>query len=93
MERTNAAIFVWFWSRSDPTVPADVAAGGSTVTTDNWVCPLSQGIISILLRVFQGEPSAAFPSTTCDIADMFVAHNIIINLSLCNLPASWVLNK
>ncbi|KAJ7612387.1 glycoside hydrolase family 16 protein, partial [Mycena polygramma] len=30
-----------------------------------------------------GTPSANFPSTTCDIADLFVAHNIIINLTLC----------
>ncbi|KAJ7111332.1 glycoside hydrolase family 16 protein [Mycena epipterygia] len=66
MERTNSAISVWFWSRSDSTVPADVVAGGSTVDTGNW-----------------GTPSANFPSTTCDIADLFVAHNIIINLTFC----------
>ncbi|KAJ6552274.1 2 beta-glucan [Mycena vulgaris] len=66
VERTNAAILVWFWARNDPNVPSDVVAGGSTVITDAW-----------------GTPSASFPSTTCDIADMFVAHNIIINLTFC----------
>ncbi|KAJ7683788.1 glycoside hydrolase family 16 protein [Mycena rosella] len=66
MERTNAAISVWFWSHSDPSVPADVRAGGSTVSTDAW-----------------GLPSATFPNTSCDIASHFVAHNIIINLTLC----------
>ncbi|KAJ7111756.1 glycoside hydrolase family 16 protein [Mycena epipterygia] len=66
MERTNSNILIWFWSRNDPTVPADVVAGGSTVITDNW-----------------GTPSASFPSTSCDIADMFTAHNIIINLTFC----------
>ncbi|KAJ6588043.1 glycoside hydrolase family 16 protein [Mycena capillaripes] len=65
MERTNNFINIWFWARSDSTVPADVKTGGSSVDTDNW-----------------GTPSANFPSTTCDIED-FVAHNIIINLTLC----------
>ncbi|KAF7343220.1 Glycoside hydrolase family 16 protein [Mycena venus] len=39
MERTNAFISVWFWSREDPTVPADVKAGGSSVDTDSWGTP------------------------------------------------------
>ncbi|KAJ7218231.1 glycoside hydrolase family 16 protein [Mycena haematopus] len=39
MERTDSFISVWFWSRNDATVPADVAAGGSTVDTDNWGTP------------------------------------------------------
>ncbi|KAJ7178224.1 family 16 glycosyl hydrolase [Mycena filopes] len=30
-----------------------------------------------------GVPSASFPSTTCNIAELFVAHNIIINLTFC----------
>ncbi|KAJ7832884.1 glycoside hydrolase family 16 protein, partial [Mycena olivaceomarginata] len=38
-ERTNAFISVWFWARDDPTVPADVSAGGGSVDTDNWGTP------------------------------------------------------
>ncbi|KAJ7154022.1 glycoside hydrolase family 16 protein [Mycena crocata] len=66
MERTNDFINIWFWSRGDSSVPADVVAGGSTVDTNAW-----------------GTPSANFPSTTCNLAEHFVAHNIIINLTFC----------
>ena len=37
MERTSTFIKVWFWSRNDPTVPADVKTAGATVNTDTWV--------------------------------------------------------
>ena len=37
MERTTTAIKVWFWSRSDPAVPADVKTAGASVNTDKWV--------------------------------------------------------
>ncbi|KAG5643438.1 hypothetical protein DXG03_000911 [Asterophora parasitica] len=37
-ERTPNFIKVWFWSRNDPTVPADVKKGCAvTVNTDTWV--------------------------------------------------------
>lgn len=39
MERTSTFIKVWFWSRNDPTVPADVKTAGATVNTDAWVSP------------------------------------------------------
>lgn len=37
MERTSTFIKVWFWSRNDPTVPADVKTAGANVNTDAWV--------------------------------------------------------
>jgi hypothetical protein len=37
MERTNKYIRVWFWSRNDPSVPADVRIGGPAVNTNTWV--------------------------------------------------------
>ncbi|KAF7366964.1 putative glycosidase C21B10.07 [Mycena sanguinolenta] len=67
MERTNGFISVWFWSRNDPTVPADVRAGGSTVDTDNWGTPAGYW------------PS----TSTCDLESHFAPNNIIINLTLC----------
>ncbi|OJT14334.1 hypothetical protein TRAPUB_9125 [Trametes pubescens] len=39
MERTSTFIKVWFWSRNDPTVPADVKTAGATVNTDAWGTP------------------------------------------------------
>ena len=49
MERTTTFIKVWFWSRNDPTVPADVKTAGATVNTDAFVslvssCPGSSPI-------------------------------------------------
>ena len=37
MERTTSFIKVWFWSRNDPAVPADVKTAGANVNTDAWV--------------------------------------------------------
>ncbi|KAI0757393.1 2 beta-glucanase [Daedaleopsis nitida] len=37
MERTSSFIKVWFWSRNDPAVPADVKTAGANVNTDAWV--------------------------------------------------------
>jgi hypothetical protein len=62
MERTNAAIKVWFWPRNANNVPSDVSSGASTVTTDNW-----------------GTPLALFPDDSCNIAQHFAAHKIVIN--------------
>ncbi|KAI0735577.1 2 beta-glucan [Earliella scabrosa] len=39
MERTSSFIKVWFWSRNDPTVPADVLNPCTTVNTDAWGRP------------------------------------------------------
>ena len=41
MERTTTFIKVWFWSRNDPAVPADVKTAGATVNTDAWVSLVS----------------------------------------------------
>ncbi|KZW03327.1 glycoside hydrolase family 16 protein [Exidia glandulosa HHB12029] len=38
-ERTNSAIRVFFWSRQDTTVPAEVKNGSSTINTSNWGSP------------------------------------------------------
>ena len=37
MERTDSFIKVWFWSRNDASVPADVKNGATSIDTDNWV--------------------------------------------------------
>ncbi|KAF8217156.1 glycoside hydrolase family 16 protein [Mycena galopus ATCC 62051] len=41
IERTNTFINVWFWSRKDASVPANVAAGGSSVDTSTWGTPVA----------------------------------------------------
>jgi hypothetical protein len=68
MQKTAAdGINVWFWSRTDPTVPDEVRSGRNSVSPDSsW-----------------GWPSAAFPSTSCDYASHFNAHEIIFDLTLC----------
>ena len=37
MERTDQHVKVWFWSRTDPHVPADVRGGAATINTGAWV--------------------------------------------------------
>lgn len=37
MERTPAFIKVWFWSRNDPAVPAEIKNGGATIAPETWV--------------------------------------------------------
>ncbi|KAK7036466.1 hypothetical protein VNI00_011663 [Paramarasmius palmivorus] len=67
VERNNDFIKVWFWARNDGSVPGDVRNGASNVNTDGW-----------------GTPVAYFPSTgSCNIAQKFGAHHIIINLTFC----------
>nr|GAT48348.1 glycoside hydrolase family 16 protein [Mycena chlorophos] len=39
IERTDAFINIWFWSRVNGGVPADVYAGGGTVNTSTWGTP------------------------------------------------------
>ncbi|KZT67623.1 glycoside hydrolase family 16 protein [Daedalea quercina L-15889] len=39
MERTADSVSVWFWSRTDSTVPTDVSSGASSIDTDNWGTP------------------------------------------------------
>ncbi|RDB18969.1 putative glycosidase C21B10.07 [Hypsizygus marmoreus] len=39
VERTSTFIKVWFWSRNDAAVPADVKDGASAVNTDSWGTP------------------------------------------------------
>ncbi|KAJ6481084.1 glycoside hydrolase family 16 protein [Mycena sanguinolenta] len=39
IERTTSFINVWFWSRNDASVPADVKAGGTSVNTNAWGVP------------------------------------------------------
>jgi len=41
MERTNYAIKVWFWSRTDRSVPADVRNGAHSINTSNWGTPFA----------------------------------------------------
>ena len=37
MERTDAFIKVWFWTRNAGNIPSDVKNGATSVNTDNWV--------------------------------------------------------
>jgi len=37
IERSPTYMKVWFWSRSDPSVPGEVANGGQYVNPDTWV--------------------------------------------------------
>jgi hypothetical protein len=37
MERTSTYIKVWFWSRTDGSVPAEVKNGATSIDTSNWV--------------------------------------------------------
>jgi len=74
MERTPTFIKVWFWSRQDPSVPSDV------LTT-------SQDCIDTNLW---GTPVALFPNTGCDVSSKFGAHNVIINLTFCELNSALV---
>ncbi|KAJ6615140.1 laminarinase [Mycena sp. CBHHK59/15] len=41
VERTNAFIKVWFWSRNAGTVPSDISSGSTSVNTDNWGTPVA----------------------------------------------------
>lgn len=83
-ERSEAGISIWFWSRDAGTVPYEVEVGNETVDTDNWVRSIPKGCFSSWMAIlFQGEPSAYFPNTDCDIGAKFGPHNIVINLSLC----------
>lgn len=86
MERTTDKILVWFWPRSGG-APSTVTSPGNQLDTAIFVSALTDthratgSILSFFL--LQGMPSAAFPSSNCDIQSHFGAHNIIINLALC----------
>jgi len=41
IERTTTYIKVWFWSRNDGTVPAEVKNGGSQTNPNNWGEPVA----------------------------------------------------
>jgi len=68
LEMTDSAIKVWFWSRSDTTVPSEVSGGSTNVDTDNWGEPTAY------------FPST---SSSCNIASKFGPQNIVINLTFC----------
>ncbi|KZP10214.1 glycoside hydrolase family 16 protein [Athelia psychrophila] len=36
MERTSAAIKVWFWARDSPNIPAALSSGASSIDTSGW---------------------------------------------------------
>ena len=85
MERTGDYINVWFWSRTDGTVPLDVLANTGSVDTSNWVCFAVffwHGSVTDIPSL-QGTPVANFPDTSCDIDSVFGANNIIFDLTLC----------
>jgi len=67
MERTPNSIKVWFFSRSEPLVPPDLAFGLPIIDTDIWGIPYAN------FRTNAG----------CDLDSKFEAANVIINLTLC----------
>lgn len=89
IERTASFIKVFFWSRSNASVPKDVSSPGSTINTDNWVW-ISWLKAHQTLRYFfkwQGTPAAYFPSSTsCDFAAHLSPFNIVIDLDFCTFP-------
>ncbi|KAH8119293.1 2 beta-glucans in both donor and acceptor sites of Gh16 Laminarinase 16a [Phellopilus nigrolimitatus] len=68
MKRTNEdGVYVYFWARNDPSVPAEVKSGAKTINPSfSW-----------------GEPEARFPTDSCNWAQHFDAHNIVFDLTLC----------
>ncbi|KAF7361946.1 putative glycosidase C21B10.07 [Mycena venus] len=68
MRRGECGIFVWFWSRRDPSVPPEVSQGLNTVNPD---------------PSFWGEPDAVFPTDSCDYPSHFDAHSIVFDLTFC----------
>lgn len=68
MEKSQEdGISVWFWSRSDVTVPDEVRKG------EKWISP----------NLGWGLPGAKFPVNGCDYERHFNAHQIIFDLTLC----------
>ncbi|EIN09353.1 glycoside hydrolase family 16 protein [Punctularia strigosozonata HHB-11173 SS5] len=41
MERTSSSIKVWFWSRLDTSVPAEVKNGATSIDTSSWGTPFA----------------------------------------------------
>ena len=41
MERSDAGVKVWFWSRNSGSIPSDVLNGATSVDTDNWGTPFA----------------------------------------------------
>ncbi|TBU39650.1 hypothetical protein BD309DRAFT_1050607 [Dichomitus squalens] len=41
MERSDAGVKVWLWSRNSGSIPSDVLGGATSVDTDNWGTPLA----------------------------------------------------
>ncbi|EJF56125.1 endo-beta-glucanase [Dichomitus squalens LYAD-421 SS1] len=41
MERSDAGVKVWFWSRNSGAIPSDVLGGATSVDTDNWGTPFA----------------------------------------------------
>jgi hypothetical protein len=68
MKRTAAdGVTMWFWSRSDPTVPHVIKYGGGNVQADmTW-----------------GVPSARFVPSQCDMSQHFDNHAIIFDVTFC----------
>ena len=67
MQKSRHGIYVWFWSRDDPTVPPAVRFGLDMIFPGvGWVFP-----------------SAAFPLASCDYNSHFNAHKMVFDLTFC----------
>jgi hypothetical protein len=89
MERTSTYIKVWFWSRTDGSVPAEVKNGATSINTSNWVMFSCDSFLEQRLTVTsQGAPFAYFSNAQCNIASKFGPHQIVINLTFCELFSS-----
>ncbi|OCH87309.1 putative beta-glucanase from glycoside hydrolase family GH16 [Obba rivulosa] len=70
MERSPEGVSVWFWARFDKSVPKAISNGTDTLNTTQF-----------------GTPIATFPNTsTCNFAQEFSAHHLLLDISLCG---SW----
>ncbi|KAL0956281.1 hypothetical protein HGRIS_002439 [Hohenbuehelia grisea] len=65
----DMGVRVWFWSRSDPSVPSAITSGSPVLTygdMDSW-----------------GTPDANFPPDTCQYDTHFNAHQMVFDLTFC----------
>jgi hypothetical protein len=87
MERTIDFIRVWFWDRTDTSVPNDVKNGTSSVNTDDWVRNIPSCTVAPSVSAefgSQGTPSADFPNINCDFSKYFGQNYISIGLDFCS---------
>jgi hypothetical protein len=82
---TDQGITIWFWSRNDPTAPAEVrgiGGGGNLLDAVDNVLGSSLSPHVIEPSDLWGLPEAVFPISQCS-ASHFDAHMMIFDLTFC----------